>query len=185
MIVGMVGRRRRITERSIVLLGDSITAGGRWTTLLRSRIVVNEGHPGFTTEDLLVPASRVAAAGPRAVFVLTGTNDIRDGHGADWTVTALTTILERLATAAPDTDVVVQSILPRSSDGHMVVETNQAIESLTRDRRLDHLDLYPHFDRGDGRLRDAETTDGIHLSRAGYRRWAGLLRPVVEGFAAR
>ena len=183
MIVG-VGPRRRITDDSIVLLGDSITAGGRWTTLLRSRAVVNEGHPGFTTAELLGPATRVAAAAPRGVIVLSGTNDIRDGHGPDWTVEALATLLDRLTSAVSPSAIVVQSILPRHPGRDQVVATNRAIASLVTTRAVGHLDLYPHFDRGDGQLRDGDTTDGIHLTRAGYRRWARLLRPVVAGLAA-
>lgn len=176
----MSARRRRLTERSIVLLGDSLVAGGRWSALLRSRRVANEGHRGYTTEELREPTIRIAAARPRAVIIMSGTNDIRDGHGPAWTAAALETILDHLASDAPETEVVVQSILPRSPDGERVAATNVTIERLATARGVRYLDLHPHFDRGDGRLRDAETTDGIHLSRAGYRRWADLLRPTVR-----
>ena len=96
-IVGLVivsilrtnGRSSRITHDSIVMLGDSITAEGDWNRLLPDEPLVNEGHPGFTTEQLITVAERVAAADPAAVVVLTGTNDIRDEHPPAWTRTPL------------------------------------------------------------------------------------------------
>ncbi|TFH14011.1 MAG: hypothetical protein E4H05_10055, partial [Acidimicrobiales bacterium] len=79
------GNNTRITHDSIVMLGDSITAEADWKRLLPDQPLVNEGQPGFTTEQLITVAERVAAADPAAVVVLTGTNDIRDGHPPTWT----------------------------------------------------------------------------------------------------
>ena len=81
------GSSNRIARDSIVMLGDSITAEADWNRLLPDQPLVNEGHPGFTTEQLVMVAERVAAADPAAVIVLTGTNDIRDGHPPAWTST--------------------------------------------------------------------------------------------------
>ena len=143
--------RRRTNGRSVVMLGDSLTAGGRWSTLLRSTAVLNEGHPGLTACELVVPARRVAARSPRAVILMAGTNDIRDGNPPDRVVIGLTQILEHLVSASPLTEVVIQSVLPRHPRGDKVAAMNQAIERLARDRSVTYLDLYPYFDCGDGR----------------------------------
>ncbi len=167
-----------VTERSVVLLGDSLTAGGDWTALFPGHHLVNEGHSGLTTAELIGHGDRIARARPRGLIVMTGTNDIRDGRDPAWTVDRL----ERLLTPylGGSTRVTVQSILPRSPGGDEAMATNQAIARLIDDHTdIDHLDLHPSFDRGDGTLRDDETTDGIHLSPAGYRRWADLLQPTL------
>lgn len=166
---------------SVVMLGDSITAGGDWPALLPGVDVVNAGRPGFTTEQLVPVAADVAARRPQLVFVLTGTNDIRDGHPPSWTTGHLAALLDRLA-ASPDTEVVVQTVLPRADRPDAVVAINDAIVALADERDLELLDLHPSFDGGGGGLRPAETTDGLHLSPAGYERWAGVLR---EELAAR
>lgn len=157
------------------MLGDSITEQGDWPSLLPAVPVVNQGHSGFTTAELVAEAETVAAAGPAAVFVLTGTNDIRDRLAPAVTVEHLSTILDRFADASPETTVVVQTVLPRSDAAPQVVETNAAIRALVADRGGRLLDLYPAFDDGSGALRVDETTDGVHLAEAGYRRWRGLL----------
>jgi lysophospholipase L1-like esterase len=192
---------------SVVMLGDSITAGGDWGALLGGIDVVNAGYPGYTTEQLVPVAAHVAAAEPSLVYVLTGTNDIRDEHPASWTSDQLGRLLDQLAASPdtepdtepdiepdtepdtepgtepdtepdiePDIEVVLQTVLPRADRPTEVVAINEAIAELAEVRGLDVLDLYPEFDDGAGGLRPDETTDGIHLSPAGYDRWAELVR---------
>jgi lysophospholipase L1-like esterase len=46
---------------------------------------------------------------------------------------------------------------------------------LAAQRNLRLLDLHRAFDDGAGGLRSTETSDGVHLTAAGYARWAELL----------
>jgi lysophospholipase L1-like esterase len=41
------------------------------------------------------------------------------------------------------------------------------------------VDLHAEFDDGAGGLRPDETTDGVHLTVEGYRRWATVLRGAI------
>ena len=176
------GRAKRgaIGADSIVLLGDSITEEGEWDVLLPHWPIVNRGHAGYTTAQLLTDAGAIARDRPRAVFVLTGTNDIRDGHPPSWTVDRLGAILDRLSRDAPDTVVVLQTILPRADARDAVRETNAAIRQLAAERDVQLLDLYPAFDDGTGALRARDTRDGLHLAVPGYQRWAAELDEALQ-----
>ena len=167
--------RSAITSTTVVMLGDSITEEGDWSALLPGYEVANRGHSGFTTAELVAVAETVAEARPAAVFVLTGTNDIRDGKPADWTADQLTEILDRFDQLAPDTSVVLQTILPRADEAAQAVEANESIREIASERGLPLLDLHAAFDDGAGGMRPSETTDGIHLADAGYQRWAPLV----------
>lgn len=169
---------RRIGDDSIVLLGDSITAEGQWDRLLPDRPVVNEGHPGFTTAQLVPVAERVAAADPAVVIILTGTNDIRDGHPPTWTRERLEVLVDRLEDGSQAT-IVVQTVLPRADRSAAVRQVNVEVRELAEQRGLGLLDLYETFDDGTGALRDHETYDGLHLTEDGYRRWANELEAVL------
>jgi lysophospholipase L1-like esterase len=122
----------------------------------------------------------IASRRPRSVFILTGTNDIRDGHPPSWTVDRLGELIDRLRRRSPDTVVVVQTILPRSDARQAVRDANSAIRQLASERELELLDLYAVFDDGTGALRARETTDGVHLAAAGYQRWAAELDAVLR-----
>lgn len=173
------GDSNRIAEDSIVMLGDSITAEADWNRLLPDQPLVNEGHPGFTTAQLITVAERIAAADPAAVVVLTGTNDIRDGHPPAWTRARLEQLIDRLEHGSEAT-IVVQTILPRAGSPAAVQQVNAEIRDLAALRGLRLLDLYETFDDGTGALRGHETYDGLHLTVDGYERWANELQPVLQ-----
>ena len=171
--------RGQIDSDSIVMLGDSITEQADWMSLLPGRPVVNHGHAGFTTEQLVPIADSIGEARPRLVFVLTGTNDIRDGQPPEWTAEQLERVLDALSRGSTDTGVIVQTILPRADQPLAVDATNGAVRAVAAERGIRILDLHEAFDDGAGALRQHETTDGIHLSTDGYRRWASLINPLV------
>ena len=174
--------RAPTTSESTVMLGDSITEQGPWDAPFPTRSIVNRGYSGFTTAQLVDVASEIAPAQPRAVYVLTGANDIRDDRPPAWTVRHLAALLDELASAAPDTTVLIQTILPRQDRANEVRATNQAITQLAADRGIEVVDLHAAFDNGFGGLRPEDSVDGIHLSETGNRRWANVLR---EDFARR
>ncbi len=175
------GRGGRDVERlpidasTIVMLGDSITEQGPWASTFADREIANEGYSGYTTAQLVDVAETVAAARPSSVFILTGTNDIRDGQSPSWTVRHLRLILDEFERTAPETTVIVQTLLPRADRASEVVAANDAIRSLTDERGVELLDLYPAFDDGAGALRRDDTVDGLHLSDQGNQVWADVL----------
>lgn len=176
-----IGRRsdRSIEADSIVLVGDSITAQGDWESLLSEFPVVAEGHPGFTSEQLVPVARQVAEHRPRAVVVLAGTNDRRDGRPADWTIRHLDAIVQSFVELSPGTDVVLATVLPRDDDPDMVVDVNRRIGELAETNGVELVDLHAALVSNGGRLRPTDTTDGVHLTPAGYRRLAAALRPTI------
>lgn len=172
--------RASIGPTTVVLLGDSLTQMGDWSALLPRLDTANRGYSGYTTAELVPVAERVAREGPAAVLVLTGTNDIRDGLPPATTVTHLGEILDHFRRLSPDTTVVVQTILPRADATAAVAAANEAIGELVAARGVALLDLHPVFDDGAGGLRSSETTDGIHLSAAGYDRWARAIEAFLD-----
>lgn len=172
--------RRPIDRSTVVVLGDSITEGGDWSHLLPEQEVANRGYSGFTTAQLVAVSQDVARSKPAVVYLLAGTNDIRDGRSPEWSERHLERILDHFRQAAPETTVVVQTVLPRSDAVDEVTRLNDTIVALAASRNLPLLDLHPIFDDGNGGLRPAETTDGIHLTDVGYEKWAEVIRTHVD-----
>lgn len=170
---------RAVDDRSIVMLGDSITAEGDWSGLFADLPIVNAGRSGFTTAELVSVAGEVAAGHPRLLLILTGTNDIRDQREPSWTRSHLEELIGVVQLTSPTTRIVVQTILPRADRPTEVIATNEAIRSLASDKGVDVIDLYADFDDGNGGLRRHETSDGVHLSDAGYERWAVALQSIM------
>jgi lysophospholipase L1-like esterase len=52
---------------------------------------------------------------------------------------------------------------------------NQRLAAIAREEKVEFLDLYPQFADAQGNLREDLTTDGLHLSPAGYAVWRSQL----------
>ena len=163
--------------KRIVMLGDSLTEEGNWNKLFPERDMVNAGFSGYTTEQIARLAGDAVRAQPAAVFVLSGTNDVFQGYAPSWTTEQLGELVTAIETESPGTRIVLQTVLPSAGTSSGVVATNDAIRRFAAARGLEVLDLHPEFDDGSGGLREAETYDGVHLTAAGYARWATLLGP--------
>ena len=168
-------RRAAIDEQTVVMFGDSITEQGDWDRLLSDHRISNHGYSGFTSEQLVPVAQQVAAQQPRAVYILAGTNDIRDGHAASWTSAQVARIIDAFAQQSPDTRIVLQTITPRADATQQVSAANQALAALADERGVALLDIHTPLDDGSGGLRPQDTNDGLHLSDAGYDRWVAAL----------
>ena len=168
-------------ERGHVLfLGDSITQGGRWSEFFPELEVKNLGIGGDTTKDVLARLDQVTRGQPDQVFLMIGTNDLGFGYPADATGARYAEILFRLARDAPQTRVYVQSVLPRGADYEpLVLDLNQRIRGLARERRLPYIDLYPAFVCDDGSICDELSNDELHLLGPGYATWVEQLRPYL------
>ena len=161
----------------VVLLGDSITLDGDWAALLPGVPVRNAGVGGDTTASALDRVGAAVTGRPSRVFVLIGTNDVGAGEPEEAVLTRYERLLSRVAAAAPDADVVVQSVLPREAAyGPALLRLNAGLRELTERRGLAYLDLWPAFLGEDSGIRPELTDDGLHLSAPGYRLWADALR---------
>jgi lysophospholipase L1-like esterase len=177
--------RRRESKRppDVVMLGDSLTAEGRWC--FRAVSVINRGIGGNTTKDVLDRLETIFPLQPRRVLLLVGINDLNTGVPLHQAVANYETILVRLHEQLPATKVFVQSVLPvnglwplaRNVD---IAALNERIKALADRYQLTFIDLNPHFRDGRGELQADWSGDGIHLNRGGYRRWASVIEPFVR-----
>jgi len=165
----------------IVFLGDSITAGGKWNEMFPSLPVRNRGIGGDRTDDLLARIDPLLKAPVARIIIKIGTNDLGTGVPEDTLLSNYEFLLDRIVSEQPNTQVFVQSVLPRSADYRDQVEAvNAALFVLAEERDLVFIDLYSAFLAEDGSIRDEFTSDELHLSGAGYREWQRLLEPFVR-----
>ena len=169
-----------VAPGDVVFLGDSITAGGQWSELFPDVPVKNRGISGDMTEDLLKRLGQITIGKPRKIFLMIGTNDIGLGAPRALTQRNYREILDQIVRASPDTDIYVQSILPREAKRcEDVTALNAAIAEMAQTRGLTYVDLFPAFVDEDGSILDELSPDGLHLSGQGYRRWQSAIEPYV------
>jgi lysophospholipase L1-like esterase len=163
-------------------VGDSLTEHGDWQALLPGRDIINFGVGGNTTHDLLDRLEEVIAAAPSTVVVEIGTNDFAWRLPVEEVVENIEAILAELREKLPDAKIVMQSILPRQPEyAHIVRNVNEQLERYVPSISCSYVDLWPALADADGGLKPEFTTDGLHLTDAGYAAWFQALRPALEG----
>ncbi len=188
-----LGAERQLTQQQLlstrqadtVFLGDSITAGGLWSELFDKTAIANRGVNGDTIQDVLERLDSVVALRPRRLLLMIGMNNLIKGISHDDTRNNYETLFERLAQELPDTEILVQSVLP--ANDHSIADVNDQVPALNatlvqlcEDYGWTYLNLHPEFAGADGQLREELSNDGIHLLGAGYELWRTLVLEQVN-----
>jgi len=188
----------------VACFGDSITDQWRdegrasWDRHLAPLRAANFGLSGDRTQQLLWRLENGGLEGlsPRVVVLLIGTNNLAPGLDPQPSLTPRNTVPEIIAgitacvqllrSRLPAARLLLHGILPRDAAGAPARTEIAAINAALR--RLDDngatirfLDLGPAFLAPDGSPGPELKPDLLHLSAAGYARWAELLRtPLAE-----
>lgn len=168
----------------VVMLGDSITAGGQWDEIFPRVPIKNRGIGGDTTTGVLARLDDIVNSRPAAVFIKIGTNDLT--HGPDERAVSYRQyreIVARISEGSPGTALYLQSILPRAEDRRSEVEAfNREIQSIAAATGSTYINLYPAFLAQDGSIEDSITGDELHLNGPGYAIWQAQLAPFMSAY---
>lgn len=171
-----------VPPRRVVLLGDSITEQGVWDEWFPQHAVLNRGISSDTIDGV---AGRLDSAinEPSLVSLLIGTNDLGGGGSSTDVariVPALDALLGSIVRRAPETTVLVNSVMPRTADFAAVIrQTNLGFAAAARRHGAAWLDLWPVMADASGALRGELTWDGLHLNGQGYAVWVEALAPYL------
>lgn len=162
-----------------VLIGDSLSLWFPVDRLPQNQLWLNQSISGDTTWNILLRLPLFAQTRPKQIYVMAGINDLKMGASDAEVIWNLRRIVQRLRGTHPQSKIVVQSILPTRlspSINARIVGINRRLASISQQEGASYLDLSARFmDKEDQLLKDY-TTDGIHLSQAGYAVWQSAVR---------
>jgi len=173
------------TENEIVMLGNSITAGGEWKELFPGVNIINRGIGGDVTDGVLERLDEVTESLPAKIFILIGTNDLAALKTPEYIIDNYGKILDRIRKASPATEIYIQSILPTDDSYHTTRKNsdirliNMNLERMARESGLVYIDLYSHFVTPDSKMNPAYSNDGLHLTGEGFRLWKSLISKYI------
>jgi lysophospholipase L1-like esterase len=174
-------------HRDVVMLGDSLTDRGEWWELL-DRPVANRGVAADAVADVRARLADVAALSPRVVFVLIGVNDLLAGGSPETLASDHAALIAELRRLLPRARIVVESLLPIrdeiiADDEPLATPTVRRANALLLHAAaasgVEWLDLNRLLVDAGGELDPRYSSDGLHLTAAGYRVWASALRPYM------
>lgn len=164
-----------------VFLGDSITEGGSWDELFPKSKVRNRGIGGDVTTGVLARLNQITDGQPAQIFLMIGTNDVFGGVSNAEIKDNINRIIETVHLASPQTDIFVQSILPRDKRYQDSIELlNSSLETAISGKAT-WVNLYPLFlDEAGTSIDNLLSNDELHLLGQGYLVWRDAIAHLVN-----
>lgn len=193
-------------EAPLVFLGDSITQGwggkgkAAWEKHYTTRKAANFGIGGDRTEHVLwrLANGNFDGLSPKLIVLMIGTNNT--GHvgrpqkelndaiyhcTAEETAEGVKQIVETLKKKCPTSKILLLGIFPRGEKPADAMRkqneaTNAIISKLADGKTVEFLDIGQTFLQPDGTLTREIMPDLLHLSEAGYDKWADAIEPKIK-----
>lgn len=181
--------RISIKDPDVLFLGDSIVEYFPLYELLKTpKTVINRGIRGYRSDLLLEYLdSLLFGQAVDKIFLLIGTNDIGKEIPQQETVKNVESIIQTIARNYPLAEICLLSVLPVNESPtykkRVHLRSNRKIQSLNHVYQeltsaymnVTFVNVYDSLLDEAGQLAEAFTTDGLHLTVAGYQVFAGRI----------
>lgn len=189
------------TPGETVLFGHSILYRFDIAHYFPNAHIYNNGLDGATSHQLLyLHDYAIKLYKPNKLFLMIGTNDLNEEHGKHvaghahqgdvldiaFNVNNLLAIFERNYHID---QIYIVSPLPVSKEKITRNRNNRSLWLLGKEYKelalnfdgavVKYIDMYPEFLK-DGEMNPEYTTDGLHLSKKGYDKFASLIEPYIN-----
>ena len=179
-----------VLEPDIIFIGDSIVEYYPLQELFGDAMtIVNRGILGYQTRLLLENLdAHLYGDAVDQIVLLIGTNDIGKDIPMNEALDNLEGVIQSLNRDYPLSQIKLVSILPVNEGeeykqtvyirtNEKIREWNQAYEALASAyMQVNFLPIYDSLTDAEGQLKSAYTTDGLHLSVAGYQALSDALK---------
>ena len=168
-------------NRLSILVGDSLSLWFPKDRLPTGKLWLNQGISGDTSEGVSKRLSAFSATRPDIIYVMIGINDLRKGATDKSILVNSSRIIHSLRQSHPSSQIIVQSILPVRSQkipNSRIRHINAQLAIIAQKQGANYLNIHNWFTDIDGNLRPELTTDGLHLSLAGYQVWQFALEQI-------
>jgi lysophospholipase L1-like esterase len=167
-------------QKTIILIGDSITEGFNVRQLLKERNILNYGVSGDSTVECLERISdQWFEQSIGIVYLCIGTNDLVRDRTDQEIFENIRMIVEQVRKYSPDTMLKLTSLFPTRDNpprpNERIRTFNAGLKQLSIALNTGYADIHHNFVDEHGDLQKEFTEDGLHLTDAAYRRWAEIL----------
>lgn len=174
-----------VTKDDVVMLGDSMILYNEWDEQFSNINVINRGIGGDTTKGLLKRLSEVTEGHPKEIVLMIGTNDLGMRVPEEKILENYLLILQRIKQEAPETKIIMTSLLPINKtirkthvENKQINSLNHQLTKLAKEQGIALVQLYDLFLKGQ-QLDAQYTSDGLHLNGKGYKLWVENLQKYV------
>lgn len=170
---------------AVLFVGSSSIRRWKLATSFPDLKTINRGFGGSHLSDSVHYADRIVLKyKPRVVVLYAGDNDVAAGKSPQRVAADFARFVKVVHAALPRTRIAFIAIKPSLRRWKLAGTMKQAnrliAEQCRKDDRLKYVDVFGPMLGKDGKPRpELFVKDGLHLTAAGYRLWASILRPYL------
>jgi len=172
-------------ENAVLFLGSSSIRLWNLPNFFGNTKTINRGFGGSEISDSIHFANRIALNyKPRVIVFYAGDNDIAKKKTAERVVKDFKTFADLVHKKLPKTRLVFIPIKPSLSRWKLWPEMKTANDSIRahceKRTHLEFADIITPMLGTDGKPRpELFAKDGLHLSKAGYKEWTKVVKPLL------
>jgi len=172
---------------AILMIGSSSIV--KWTNAAAQfpdHRLINRGFGGSHLSDSVAFVERIVVPyQPKLVLLYAGDNDIAAGKTPEQVFADFKAFVAIVQAALPQTRIAFISIKPSPSRMKLIQSiktTNRLIRDfIAESPKLIYVDVFnPMLGADDQPRAEFFVADRLHLNEAGYKLWAGIVKPVLE-----
>lgn len=157
---------------NILFVGNSIIRNCEWSELLPNPRIKNRGVDGIELKDILIEMDNITRAKAKKVFLLSGTNELKNLQKVDEIIFEYGQVVSALKNK---TKLYILSCPPVNNelcgniiDNNDIIGLNNRLENLCSTNKIIYIDIYSLLKDKNNQLDNSYTFDGIHLNAKGY-----------------
>jgi len=166
-------------NNQIIFIGDSLTEWGNWDKLFPNKNIVNFGIAGEKTYEILNRIEQIFKYNPSKIFLMMGINDLGENKSISEIADNYWELVNKVTQKCSNVEFFLISILPVDNNRWKnlgltptnINTVNKLIKDIAKDFNAKYLNIAPAFADKSGYLNNIFTTDGLHLSKDGYKEW--------------
>lgn len=174
-------------QKSIVMLGNSLTEFGQWDTILERADVANRGIGSDITEGYINRMNYVFNLDPKICFIEGGVNDLGRKVPQDSIIRNLVILIDTLRRKGIVPVLTAVTYLADNYTAHdpkafnsRVKSLNRAIKVLAKQKKVKLIDLNPKISNGSFLIKKYAIDDGIHYTEETYSLWGKEIIKVLD-----
>lgn len=176
-------------QKNIVMLGNSLTEGGHWDTILQRTDAANRGIGSDVTEGYINRIKDVIELKPKICFIEGGVNDLARNIPQETIISNLAILIDTLRS---ENIIPVLNAVTYVADNYRWLEPkafnssikklNHAITGLAKKKKVLLIDLNGKITDGAYLLKKYAVEDGIHYTAATYALWGKEITAALKRF---
>ena len=176
-------RATKVTNQSVVFVGNSITNMQPWAELFTADNVINRGNSGGFSWEILSNIQSFITGRPAKVFIMIGTNDMNvAGYTPEAVAKNVRQAIKHIQKESPATQVYVESVMPSTNNSRTVAKgeaLNAQLQTMATEMGVTFVDF---FDDLMGITSGTTMSyDALHPHVGGVSVWAKKLMTYVGG----